>query len=146
MKILVIHGPNPNLLGKRDKDLYGTKTLEEINALIEKRARELGAEAVCVQSNGEGDLVDLIQSNTGGMNGIVINPGAFTHYSYALHDALLDTGLPVVEVHLSNIYARERWRRKSVISPIALGVISGFGWRGYIAGLDLLVSRLNEKS
>ncbi len=145
MRILVINGPNLNLLGRRDPAIYGTKTLEEINALLEERARELGVELKFFQSNSEGSLIDFIQSEAPQASGIIINPGALTHYGLSLRDALADTGLPIVEVHLSNIYAREEWRRHSVIAPIARGQISGFGWRGYIAALELLVREIEDR-
>ena len=140
MKILVIHGPNLNMLGKREPELYGDKTLVEVDTLVEKRARELGVEVLCFQSNSEGALIDFIQAQAPGADAIIINPGAFTHYSLSLRDALIVSDLPVIEVHLSNIYAREEWRHKSVIAPIARGQISGLGWRGYIAALEILAA------
>ncbi|MEE8174001.1 MAG: type II 3-dehydroquinate dehydratase [Dehalococcoidia bacterium] len=140
MKILVIHGPNLNMLGKRDPTLYGSQPLAEINALLERRAQELGVDVVPFQSNSEGALIDFIQSQAAQAAGIVINPGALTHYGLCLRDALADSALPVIEVHLSNIYAREEWRHKSVIAPVARGQISGLGWRGYIAALEILVA------
>ncbi len=140
MKILVIHGPNLNMLGKRDPTLYGSQPLAEINALLERRAQELGVDVVPFQSNSEGALIDFIQSQAPQAAGIVINPGALTHYGLCLRDALADSALPIIEVHLSNIYAREEWRHKSVIAPVARGQISGLGWRGYIAALEILVA------
>ncbi|MBA7618200.1 3-dehydroquinate dehydratase [subsurface metagenome] len=140
MKILVIHGPNLNMLGKREPELYGDKTLVEIDTLVEKRARELEVEVLCFQSNSEGALIDFIQAQAPKADAIIINPGAFTHYSLSLRDALIVSDLPVIEVHLSNIYAREEWRHKSVIAPIARGQISGLGWRGYIAALEILAA------
>ena len=145
MRILVIHGPNLNILGKRNKVIYGEKTLDEINELIEQHATELDTEVAIVQANGEGDLVDFIQKEAGGADGIIINAGALTHYGLSLRDALLDTNLPVVEVHLSNIYAREEFRQRSVIAPIAKGQVTGLGWRGYIAALRTLVAELRGK-
>jgi 3-dehydroquinate dehydratase-2 len=145
MRIIVIHGPNLNLLGKRDKLIYGEKTLDEINELIEQHATELDTEVTIVQANSEGDLVDFIQKESGGADGIIINAGALTHYGLSLRDALLDTNLPVVEVHLSNIYAREEFRQRSVIAPIAKGQVTGLGWRGYIAALRTLVAELRGK-
>lgn len=145
MRILVIHGPNLNILGKRNKVIYGEKTLDEINELIEQHATELDTEVAIVQANGEGDLVDFIQKEAGGADGIIINAGALTHYGLSLRDALLDTTLPVVEVHLSNIYAREEFRQRSVIAPIAKGQVTGLGWRGYIAALRTLVAELRGK-
>lgn len=140
MKILLIHGPNLNMLGKRDRGIYGDKTLSEIDSLIEKRAQELGVEVLTFQSNSEGALIDFIQTESLKAEGIIINPGALTHYGLSLRDTLADSALPVIEVHLSNIYAREEWRQKSVIAPIARGQISGLGWRGYIAALEILVA------
>ena len=142
MKILVINGPNLNMLGKRNKAYYGDKTLLQIDALLKKEGKSLGADVVSFQSNSEGELIDCIQKNSSQAAGIIINPGALTHYGLSLRDALVDSGLPVVEVHLSNIYAREEWRAKSVMAPIARGQISGLGWRGYIAALQILVDEL----
>ena len=142
MKILVINGPNLNLLGKRSKEIYGEKTLEEINRLLQQLAVELGVEVVTFQSNSEGALIDFIQKESPAAKGIIINPGALTHYGFSLRDALADTNLPVVEVHLSNIYAREKFRQRSVIAPVARGQISGLGWRGYMAALRTLVAEL----
>ena len=145
MKILVIYGPNLNLLGKRDPGHYGTRTLSDINDALAGRASELKVELATLQSNSEGTLIDFIQEQTDSAAGIIINPGALTHYGLSLRDALADTNLPVIEVHLSNIHARERWRTKSVIAPIAKGQIAGLGWRGFLAALDLLVQLLAEK-
>ena len=142
MRILVINGPNLNMLGKREPKLYGKDTLADINAMLQKKARELGVEVLPFQSNSEGALIDFIQAEAANANAIIINPGALTHYGLSLRDALVDSGLPVIEVHLSNIYAREEWRHKSVIAPIARGQISGFGLRSYLAALDILVSEL----
>lgn len=139
MKILLINGPNLNFLGKRDKTLYGDKTLKEIEELVKKRAVEISAEVTSFQSNSEGSLVDFIQSQAHQASGIIINPGALTHYGLSLRDALSDSGLPVIEVHLSNIYSREQWRHHSVIAPIAKGQISGLGWQGYVMALEALV-------
>ena len=140
MRILVIHGSNLNMLGKREAAIYGDKTLAEIDNLVEKRARELGVEVLCFQSNSEGVLIDFIQAEAPKANAIIINPGAFTHYGLSLRDALVDSALPVIEVHISNIYAREEWRHKSVIAPIARGQISGLGWRGYIIALEIMAA------
>jgi 3-dehydroquinate dehydratase-2 len=140
MKILLIHGPNLNMLGKRAPTLYGSQSLAEIDALLEKRAQELGVDVVPFQSNSEGALIDFVQSQAPQASGIVINPGALTHYGLCLRDALADSALPIIEVHLSNIYAREEWRHKSVIAPVARGQISGLGWRGYIAALEILAA------
>jgi len=140
VKILVIHGPNLNRLGARDTDVYGDKNLDEINALLQKGAYELGVELEAFQSNHEGELLDLIQEKSSEATGIIINPGALTHYGLSLRDALADTGLPVIEVHLSNIYAREDFRQHSVVAPVAKGQISGLGWRGYMAALEIMVA------
>ena len=145
MKILVIHGPNLNVLGNREKSVYGEKTLPEIDALLKKEARTLRVDVVTFQSNHEGALVDFIQEQADSASGIIINPGALTHYGFSLLDALVDSKLPVIEVHLSNIYRREEWRAKSIIAPIAQGQISGLGWRGYVAALQILVSKLKVK-
>jgi 3-dehydroquinate dehydratase-2 len=142
MKILVINGPNLNMLGKRDKAYYGDKTLPQIDTLLKKQGKSLGADVISFQSNSEGELIDFIQKNSANAAGIIINPGALTHYGLSLRDALVDSRLPVVEVHLSNIYAREEWRAKSVMAPIARGQITGFGWWSYIAALQILVSEL----
>jgi 3-dehydroquinate dehydratase II len=146
MKILIMHGPNLNILGKRNKVIYGEKSLDEINELIEQHAAEIDTEISIIQSNSEGDLVDFLQREAGGADGIIINAGALTHYGLSLRDALLDTNLPLVEVHLSNIYAREEFRQRSVIAPIARGQVTGLGWRGYIAALRALVSELRGKA
>ena len=143
MIILIIHGPNLNMLGKRDTAIYGAMSLAQINSLLEKRAQELGIEVATFQSNSEGALIDFIQSQAA--DGIIINPGALTHYGLSLRDALADAALPTLEVHLSNIHAREVWRRSSVIAPIARGQISGLGWRGYIAALEALVDIIKEE-
>jgi 3-dehydroquinate dehydratase-2 len=140
MKILLINGPNLNLLGKRDKSIYGDKTLSEIESLVKKEAKSLGADVASFQSNSEGALIDFIQKNSPRADGIIINPGALTHYGLSLRDALVDCGLPIVEVHLSNIYAREKWRAKSVIAPIAKKQISGSGWQGYVNALRILIN------
>jgi 3-dehydroquinate dehydratase-2 len=145
MRILVIHGPNLNMLGKREKSIYGEKTLQEIDALLKKEARGLSVDVVTFQSNHEGALVDFIQEQADSARGIIINPGALTHYGFSLLDALIDSKLPVIEVHLSSIYRREEWRAESIIAPIAEGQISGLGWRGYVAALQVLVSKLKAK-
>jgi 3-dehydroquinate dehydratase-2 len=146
VRILIVHGPNLNLLGKRDRQVYGDKTLEEINRLLQEPAAELGVEVTAFQSNSEGAIIDFIQHETPTADGIIINPGALTHYGFSLRDALCDTNLPVIEVHLSNIYAREEFRQKSVIAPIARGQISGLGWRGYVAALTTLAADLRGET
>ena len=130
------------MLGKRDQSLYGSKTLEEINSLLEEEGKELDIEIVPFQSNHEGALIDFIQAESPQADGIIINPGALTHYGLSLMDALIDARLPVIEVHISDIHARERFRRKSVIAPIAKAQISGQGWQGYTAALRILASQL----
>ena len=146
MKILVINGPNLNILGKRNKAIYGDKTLPEIDAMLKKQGQSLGIDVISFQSNSEGKLIDFIQEHSPQADGIIINPGALTHYGFSLRDALADSELPVIEVHISNIYAREDWRAKSVIAPIARGQISGLGWRGYVAALRTLVGELKGET
>lgn len=144
MRILVIHGPNLNMLGKRDTSMYGVKTMEEINSALLDQGAKLGVEVACYQSNHEGALIDFIQEQTAAADGIIINPGALTHYGLSLRDALADARLPVIEVHLSNIHAREEFRHKSVIAPIAKGQISGQGWQGYATALDILAGESSK--
>ncbi|MCY3691366.1 MAG: type II 3-dehydroquinate dehydratase [Chloroflexota bacterium] len=144
--ILVLHGPNLNALGRRDRHHYGTLTLDEINRRIEERAASLGVEAECFQSNHEGALIDRLQDSAGRIDGVVINAGALTHYGLSLKDALTDTGVPVVEVHLSNIHAREAWRRHSVLADTARGQIAGLGWRGYTAALEALAGIIVDEA
>jgi 3-dehydroquinate dehydratase II len=140
--VLVLHGPNLNLLGTREPAVYGRVSLAEINRAVQRHAAARGARAVCRQSNHEGELVDWIQSAAReGFQAIVLNPGAFTHYSIALRDAIASISLPVVEVHLSNVHAREEFRRRSVIAPAAAGQISGFGPLSYLLGLDAVLQR-----
>jgi 3-dehydroquinate dehydratase-2 len=141
-RVLVVHGPNLNLLGSREPDIYGNTTLAEINADLTSAAKEWGAEVEFFQSNHEGALVDRIQEAQSWADGILINPAGLTHTSVTLRDALLATALPVVEIHLSNVFAREEFRRHSFISAIALGVVSGFGATGYGLGLNALLEHL----
>ncbi len=143
-RILVINGPNLNLLGRRSQETYGVKTLPEIEEELSKRAQELEVDVDFFQSNSEGSIIDFLQGNAVQAQAIIINPGALTHYGYSLRDALADAQLPVVEVHLSNIHARERWRRKSVIADIASAQIAGLGWRGYLAALENLAALVKE--
>ena len=144
MRILLINGPNLNALGQRQPQIYGSLTLKEIEERVAQRGRELEAELHCFQSNSEGDIVDFLQAEAVGTDGVIINPGALTHYSLVLRDALEATNLPIIEVHISNIYAREEFRHHSVIADIAVGQISGLGWRGYISALEALVGSLQE--
>ncbi len=146
MKILVIHGPNLNLLGKREPEIYGKTTLEEINSLIRKEAKALRVQVESFQSNSEGEIVSKIQDATKRYDGLIINPAAYTHTSVAIRDAISSTGIPTVEVHISNVYGREEFRQKSFISPVASGVISGFGVYSYILGLRGLVSQLKKSN
>ncbi len=145
MRILLINGPNLNRLGTRRPEVYGTTTLAQIEARVRERAATHGAEIVAFQSNHEGALLDFIQREAPAADGILINPGAFTHYSIALRDALEACERPLIEVHLSNIHARESFRHSSVIAPIALGQVAGLGWRGYLAALDALLGMLEER-
>ncbi len=144
MKILIIHGPNLNLLGSREKDIYGTKTLGEINDKLKALAKEARANIMIFQSNHEGEIVDAIQKAKG-YDAIVINPAAYTHTSVAIRDAIAATKIPAIEVHLSNIYGREEFRQKSLIAPVAAGQISGFGPESYMLGLRAAVYIANEK-
>ena len=144
IRVLVVHGPNLNLLGTREPEVYGTTTLEEINAELAAAAKQEGVELEFFQSNHEGGLIDRIQEAPSWADGIVINPAGLSHSSVSLRDALAATALPVVEVHLSNIFAREEFRRRSLVSEIAVGVISGFGAESYRLGLEALLAGLRE--
>lgn len=144
-KILVIHGPNLNLLGAREPEIYGKMTLKEINANLNKYAKNKKISLKIVQTNWEGKIIDLIQKARGKFDGIIINPAAYTHYSIAIYDTILAVGIPTVEVHLSNIYKREEFRRKSVIAPACVGQICGFGWRSYILAIEALIEILEKK-
>jgi len=137
MKIIVIHGPNLNLLGKRDKSIYGSKTLEEINEKLKSKSRELDIEVEVFQSNHEGFIVDKIQEiMKSDYEGLIINPGGLTHYSIAIRDAIEVLNIPVIEVHLSNIYKRESFRNQSVIAPVCTGQITGLGSNGYLIAME----------
>ncbi|MDG0867142.1 type II 3-dehydroquinate dehydratase [Candidatus Lucifugimonas marina] len=142
--ILVINGPNLNNLGKRDASLYGTKTLADIQNDISAKATELGVDAKFFQSNHEGSIVDFIQESSSGASGVILNAGALTQVGYSILDALLDSGLPFIEVHLSNIHAREKFRQESVFAGKAIGQMAGFGPSGYIYALDHLATVINS--
>jgi 3-dehydroquinate dehydratase-2 len=144
VKVLVLHGPNLNLLGLREPEIYGHKTLSDINDDLSSQAAALGVSLTTLQSNHAGVLIDAIHDAYGRIDGIVINPGGLTHTSVALRDALAGVAIPFVEVHLSNVYAREPFRHHSFLSPIAVGVISGFGPNSYSLGLSAIVQRLSR--
>ena len=144
MRILVIHGPNLNLLGKREPDIYGTLTLDEINASVLSLAAGLDCSVNFFQSNCEGAIVDIIHGALGQFDGIIINPAAYTHTSVAIRDAFSSVGLPFVEVHISNVYRREEFRHKSFTAPVAIGQICGFGVDSYLLGLRAMVSYLGN--
>ncbi len=145
IRILLIHGPNLNLLGKREPQIYGSTSLEDINTRMMQVADECQAELRIFQSNSEGALIDAIHEAGEWADGIVINPGAYGHYSYALRDALAAVRLPAIEVHLSNIHAREKFRYKSVISAVVVGSIAGLGWRSYECGIRALIGILRDR-
>ena len=145
MKILILNGPSLNLLGKRNPEVYGNHTLEDIQAALDKKAQQINIDLIFAQSNHEGELIDTLQKNSS-CDGVIFNPGAFTHTSIAIADALESIDIPTVEVHLSNIYAREEFRSHSYIAPIAIGQISGFGLSGYLAALDLINEYLQNKN
>lgn len=141
-KILVLHGPNLNLLGTREPEVYGRQTLADIDAALGTMAQEKRSTLKIHQTNHEGILIDLIHEAMTWAEGILINPGAFSHYSYALRDAIAGSGLPCIEVHISNIHGREAFRQKSVLAAVCVGTITGFGWRSYILGLQALLDFL----
>jgi 3-dehydroquinate dehydratase-2 len=146
IKLQVIHGPNLNLLGLREPAVYGTQTLADIEQMLVAEAKTLAVTLSCFQSNSEGALVDCIQAAFSEKDGILINPGAYTHTSVALRDAIAAVGLPTVEVHLSNIYQRESFRHHSYIAPVAIGQVSGFGAESYRLGLQALVTYVRSRS
>jgi 3-dehydroquinate dehydratase-2 len=144
MRILLINGPNLNTLGEREPDVYGRLTLADIEARVADRAKELGAEVAAFQSNHEGAIIDYLQREADGADGIIINPGALTHYGFSLRDALSAAGKPAIEVHISNIYGRERFRRRSLTAQVCRGMVAGLGWFGYVAALEALVELADQ--
>jgi 3-dehydroquinate dehydratase-2 len=144
MKILILHGPNLNLLGTREPEVYGSMTLDDINNKVIECGKELGAEIKCAQSNHEGALIDALHDAQTWADGVVFNPGAYTHTSISLRDAINAIEIPVIEVHHSNVYAREEFRHVSMISAVCKGKIAGFGWRSYVLGLRALVNILQD--
>ena len=142
MKIMVVNGPNINMLGTREPGVYGKQGYAELEQYLESYAAERGSEAIVLQSNGEGEIIDFIHHALGSGDAIVINPGAYTHYSYAIYDALLAVGLPAVEVHISNIHKRDEFRHKSVTAPACVGQICGLGFRGYTLAMDYLMEEV----
>lgn len=145
MKILVLHGPNLNLFGRREPHIYGTTTLAEINDKLQALARELKVELVTFQSNHEGELVGMFHKHMDDAAGALLNPAGLTQYGVSLHDAIKAMPFPVIEVHMSNIAAREEWRHRSIIAPAAKGTVQGLGWRSYTAALRALVETVSEK-
>jgi len=145
LKIGIINGPNLNMLGKRDQKIYGNLTLEEINCKTKSFAEKEGIELIIMQSNFEGEIIEFIQQNSSKLDGLIINPAAYTHYNYAIADALRDCSIPVVEVHLSNIFSREDFRGKSVTASACIGQIAGFGYQSYILAIRALQDLLKEK-
>lgn len=145
MKILALHGPNLNLLGSREPEVYGRQTLDDINAALAKQAKAAGVALACRQSNAEHELVEAVQQAKGAYDFILINPGAFTHTSIALRDAFLAVSIPFIEVHLSNVFSREDFRRHSYLSDLAVGCVVGLGARGYAMALEAAIARLQSK-
>lgn len=145
-RVLVLHGPNLNLLGEREEEIYGRMTLDELNRELKEQGKAAGIEVETYQSNHEGDLIDQIHASRGRFDVLIINPGALTHYSFALCDAIRAVRLPVVEVHLSNIYSREPWRRRSVVAPAAWGQVCGFGPLSYKLALSAASNLINRKA
>ena len=144
MRVLLLNGPNLNMLGTREPEIYGRDTVDDIVARVTARGAELGVEVDACQSNHEGVLIDFIQQNQASADAMIINPGAFGHSSYALRDAITGSSLPTIEVHISNVHARERFREGLVLSAVCKGVITGLGWRGYLYALESLVAAAKE--
>jgi len=144
VRVLVLHGPNLNLLGRREPETYGSVTLAQINERLRDLAGVLNAQLETFQSNSEGELIDAVQAAMDRVDGILINPGGYTHTSIALRDAISGVGLPAVEIHLSNVHAREEFRHRSLIAPVCVGQIAGFGWRSYALGLQGLVDAITQ--
>ena len=145
MKFLLMNGPNLNLLGQREPDIYGTTTLAQIEANVREHAQGLGAQLDALQSNHEGALIDAIHGAQGSYDGIVYNPGAHAHYSYALRDAIASVDVPVVEVHISDISQREEFRRHSVLSDVCIGIVQGMGVQGYVRAVDILANHVQRR-
>jgi len=145
MKVLVLHGPNLNLLGTREPEIYGSMMLGDINTKLIEVGKEFGADLKCFQSNHEGALIDALQDACMWADGVVFNPGGYTHSSIALRDTIIACGIPVVEVHLSNVYAREEFRQSSMISAVCAGKVVGFGWRSYELGLRALIAVIQDR-
>ena len=144
-KILVLHGPNLNLLGQREPEVYGHLTLKDINQELVEAGNELGVTVETFQSNSEGELVDALQQAGSEKDGVVFNPGGYTHTSVALRDAIAAIAIPVVEVHISNVFAREEFRHHSILAPVCLGKITGFGWQSYLLGMQALVMTFEKE-
>ena len=145
-KIMIINGPNLNLLGIREPGIYGNQSYSDLEVYIEDYAEKIGIEATVLQSNSEGEIIDFLHHALGNYDGIIINPGAYTHYSYAIHDALSSVNIPAIEVHISNIHNREEFRRKSVTAPACVGQITGLGFRGYTLALDYLKETTSDEN
>ncbi|HAR42022.1 MAG TPA: type II 3-dehydroquinate dehydratase [Bdellovibrionales bacterium] len=146
MNLLVVHGPNLNLLGEREPEIYGDLTLAKVNTRIRKFCADREIRVRIFQSNGEGAIIDYLHRNRKWADSLVINPGAYTHYSYAIRDAIAAISLPTVEAHLSDIHKREKFRRKSVIGPVCHAQVSGLGWKSYLRAIEILLSRLSPHS